>query len=61
MRVLLKTFVTDEGGQDLVEYALIIAFVVLASAALFLGGGRSAKGVWGTAGTQLTTANTSAS
>lgn len=59
--MILKTLATDESGQNLVEYALIIAFVVLASATLFLNGGRSTKSVWGAAGAQLTTANTSAS
>jgi Flp pilus assembly pilin Flp len=32
-------FLQDEQGQDLVEYALVIAFIALASAALFLGDG----------------------
>jgi len=32
-------FLRDEGGQDLVEYALVVAFVALASAAMFLGDG----------------------
>ena len=32
-------FLRDEQGQDLVEYALCVAFVTLASAALFLGDG----------------------
>jgi len=32
-------FLRDEQGQDLVEYALLVAFVALASAALFLGDG----------------------
>jgi Flp pilus assembly pilin Flp len=32
-------FLREEQGQDLAEYALVIAFVALASAALFLGDG----------------------
>jgi Flp pilus assembly pilin Flp len=34
-------FLHDEQGQDLVEYALVVAFITLASAALFLGDGPS--------------------
>ena len=33
----LRNFWTDEQGQDLIEYSLLMAFVALASAALFLG------------------------
>jgi Flp pilus assembly pilin Flp len=57
----LKNFVRDEQGQDLIEYTLLMAFVALASAALFLGAGSSIKGIWTSTNTQLTTANTSAS
>jgi Flp pilus assembly pilin Flp len=58
---ILKNFVRDEQGQDLIEYTLLMAFVALASAALFLGAGSSIKGIWTSTNTQLTTANTSAS
>jgi Flp pilus assembly pilin Flp len=51
----------SERGQDLIEYTLLMAFVALASAALFIGAGGSVKGIWGTANTRLTAANTSAS
>ena len=37
----LRNFWTDEQGQDLIEYSLLMAFVALASAALFLGAGNS--------------------
>ena len=40
---------------------LLMAFVALASAALFLGAGGSIKGIWTTTNTQLTNANSSAS
>jgi Flp pilus assembly pilin Flp len=39
MSVGLRKFWRDEQGQDLVEYALLVAFVALASAAIFLGDG----------------------
>jgi len=57
----VRAFVQNEQGQDLIEYSLLMAFVALASAALFLGAGGSIKGIWGSVNTQLTTANTSAS
>jgi hypothetical protein len=38
-----------------------MAFVALASAALFLGAGGSLKGIWSTSNSQLVAANTSAS
>lgn len=40
------TFRNDESGQDLTEYTLLLAFVVLASAALFLVSGDIIKGIW---------------
>jgi Flp pilus assembly pilin Flp len=57
----INRFLNDEQGQDLIEYTLLIAFVALASAALFIGAGSSVKGIWSSANTQLTNANTSAS
>jgi Flp pilus assembly pilin Flp len=57
----LRNFWTDEQGQDLIEYSLLMAFVALASAALFIGAGSSIKGIWSTTNSQLTQANTSAS
>jgi Flp pilus assembly pilin Flp len=57
----LKSFFQDEQGQDLIEYTLLMAFVALASAALFIGAGGSISGIWTTTNTQLTSANTSAS
>jgi Flp pilus assembly pilin Flp len=58
---LLKNFYTDESGQDLIEYTLLMAFVALASAALFIGAGSSVKGIWSSTNSQLAAANTSAS
>jgi Flp pilus assembly pilin Flp len=53
----LRNFWTDEQGQDLIEYSLLMAFVALASAALFLGAGNSIKGIWSTTNSQLVAAN----
>jgi Flp pilus assembly pilin Flp len=46
MKQLVRQFVRDEEGQDLVEYTLLLAFVCLASAALFIGAGKSMASIW---------------
>jgi Flp pilus assembly pilin Flp len=61
MSTLTNSFVADEQGQDLIEYTLLMAFVALASAALFIGAGSSINGIWGSSNTNLAAANTSAS
>jgi hypothetical protein len=38
-----------------------MAFVALSSAALFIGGGRSIKGIWSVTNSQLAAANSTAS
>ena len=57
----LRNLWNEEQGQDLIEYTLLMAFVALASAALFIGAGGSIKGIWGAVNTQLSAANISAS
>ena len=54
---MLRRFIRDEQGQDLIEYTLLMAFVALASAALFIGAGGSISGIWSQTNSQLTTAN----
>jgi Flp pilus assembly pilin Flp len=61
MKTLLTRFFSDEQGQDLIEYTLLLAFVALASAALFIGAGNSVQGIWSITNSQLIAANTSAS
>jgi Flp pilus assembly pilin Flp len=51
----------DDQGQDTIEYVLLVAFVAIASAAIFLAGGGSIQGIWSTSNSQLVAANTSAS
>jgi len=60
MNYLLRAVWCEDDGQDLIEYTLLISFVALASAALFMGAGRSIKGIWSTTNSQLVAANTSA-
>jgi Flp pilus assembly pilin Flp len=45
----------------LIEYTLLLAFVCLASAALFISAGGSVSGIWSATNSQLAVANTSAS
>ena len=51
----------DERGQDLIEYTLLLAFVALASAALFTSAGSSVSTIWGAANTNLGNAASQAS
>jgi Flp pilus assembly pilin Flp len=53
----LRNLWNDEQGQDLIEYTLLMAFVALASAALFIGAGGNIKGIWSQVNTQLAYAN----
>jgi Flp pilus assembly pilin Flp len=46
MQKFMKQFLRAEEGQDLVEYTLLLAFVCLASAALFIGAGKSMASIW---------------
>jgi Flp pilus assembly pilin Flp len=57
----LRNFWNEDQGQDLIEYTLLMAFVALASAALFLGAGGSIKGIWSVTNSQLASANSQAS
>ena len=61
MKKTLMQLWNDEQGQDLIEYTLLIAFVALASAALFLGAGGSIKTIWNATNSQLSNAATQAS
>jgi Flp pilus assembly pilin Flp len=58
MRSMLQAFWKDETGQDLIEYTLILAFVALASTAIFTTAGGSVTGIWTKANTKLGEANT---
>ena len=57
---ILKNFLRDDQGQDLIEYTLLLAFVALASAALFISAGGSINTIWSTANSRLSDAATSA-
>ena len=50
----------DEQGQDLIEYTLLMAFVALASAALFISSGASISSIWSDSNSSLSTAGDTA-
>jgi Flp pilus assembly pilin Flp len=53
----LCRFVSDETGQDLIEYSLLVAFVALAGAAMFVGMSSSVNSIWSAANNRLAAAN----
>ena len=61
MTMFLRNFWNDEQGQDLIEYTLLMAFVALASAALFIGAGGNIKTIWSNTNSSLANAATQSS
>jgi Flp pilus assembly pilin Flp len=57
----VRVFWREDEGQNLIEHSLLLAFVVLACATLFMGAGKSIKGIWSTTNSELVAANSSAS
>ena len=53
-------FFAEERGQDVVEYALLLAFVVVSSAALLLINMSSIVGIWTSTNELIHTANSMA-
>lgn len=60
MKNFLRNLFQVEQGQDLIEYTLLLAFVVLASAALFISAGGSIKSIWGIANNTISQAASTA-
>jgi len=58
---VIKGLWQDEQGQDLIEYTLLMAFVALASAALFISSGASISAIWSDTNTNLSEASSTAS
>jgi Flp pilus assembly pilin Flp len=56
----LRSFLTNEDGQDLIEYTLLLAFVALVAAGLFIQSGQSTSGIWSIANTKLSSASSAA-
>jgi Flp pilus assembly pilin Flp len=53
----LRGFERDESGQDMLEYALLLAFIALAGTAMFLGMSSSANTLWSAANSNLAAGN----
>lgn len=53
-------FLRNEQGQDMIEYTLLVAFVTIASAAVYISAGHQIHGIWNQANSDLTLANTTA-
>jgi Flp pilus assembly pilin Flp len=49
----LRRLLRGEQGQDLVEYTLMVAFLAMTSAAIFVGAGGSINAVWVSASSTL--------
>jgi Flp pilus assembly pilin Flp len=52
-----RSFWSGEEGQDLVEYSLLLAFVSLAGAALYVGMATSTNTIWSIVNSRLTAAS----
>jgi Flp pilus assembly pilin Flp len=57
LRQYLGGFGREEIGQDTIEYALLVAFIALAGAAMFLGMSSSASTLWSVANNNLAAGN----
>ena len=53
---MLRDFMRGEQGQDLIEYTLLLAFVALAAAALFISASKSISTIWVNASSKLSQA-----
>jgi Flp pilus assembly pilin Flp len=54
---VFQRFFQDESGQDLVEYSLLVAFIGLAGAAVYLGMGSTTDTLWSAVNSRLANAN----
>ena len=51
-----KELWNGESGQDMLEYSLLLAFIALSGAAMYIGVGRSINGLWTIANSRLASA-----
>ncbi|MGA2039020.1 MAG: Flp family type IVb pilin [Bryobacteraceae bacterium] len=52
----MRAFWLEDEGQNLIEHSLLIAFVCLAAAAMFINAGASVRSIWTTSNSQLAVA-----
>jgi Flp pilus assembly pilin Flp len=53
----MRRFLIDEGAQDLVEYSLLLAFVCLSGAAMYIGMSQNTAAIWTVVNSRLASAN----
>lgn len=58
---LFRCFLVEEQGQDLIEYTLLLAFVALVGAAIFIGAGTATSNIWEIGNARLNQAASAAS
>lgn len=56
INTMFRAFWMEEDGQDMVEYALLLAFVALAAVSLLTGVKASINTIWTSVSTNLSTA-----
>ncbi|MCS7316463.1 MAG: hypothetical protein RMI94_15210 [Bryobacterales bacterium] len=61
MRRVLSSLWRDTTGQDVIEYSLLLAFVVLSSAALYLHNAQAISRIWGVTSENLDLARSATS
>ena len=61
MQRLLRQLIRDDSGQDLIEYALLAAFISIASVAMITSIGTGVNSVYTATNTQVKAAATAAS
>jgi len=61
MQKSILSFLRDDGAQDLIEYTLLVAFIMFTSTALVMSTSDSVQGILFLTRTNLNAANTSAS
>ena len=61
MKNLMVRFMREEQGQDLIEYTLLLAFVALAAAAIFIPTGKGIASIWSVTSTTVASAASAAS
>jgi Flp pilus assembly pilin Flp len=54
---VLYGILSADDGQDLIEYTLLLAFIALAGAAVYLGMGQNTSALWTTVNSRLASAN----
>jgi Flp pilus assembly pilin Flp len=61
MRQILRTVWRDDEGQDLIEYTLLLSFIVFITAGVVSIGGASIKGIVSASNAQISAANQASS